>query len=99
VLTTPEIQHLLTLVTYRPGWNFRAWDDRWEGQQVTIQMDLPDAYNPGQTTAIGVDSPLPPMQDSQQLYSWLAWRLGRIENHEMREYLRINGELYSNPHE
>jgi hypothetical protein len=32
------------------------------------------------------------------LLVWLAWRLGRVESHEMREHLRVDGALPFNPH-
>jgi hypothetical protein len=98
MLTTPDVQRLLARVKYKPGFEFKAYDGRWEGQQVVIRVDMPDAYNPGQTVTLDIHSPLPPQRDEDTLYSWLAWRLGRIENHEMREYLRIDGDLYSDPH-
>jgi hypothetical protein len=98
MLSTTEIQAELQRITYREGWTFTAYDGRWEGQHLTIRADLPDAYNPGHTVTVQVESALPPIPDVDYLLIWLAWRLGRVENHEMREHLRVDGAPVYNPH-
>jgi hypothetical protein len=98
VLSTQDIQAELQRVTYRDGWAFTAYDGRFEGQHLTIRADLPDAYNPGHTVTVQVESALPPIPDVAYLHQWLAWRLGRIEQHEMREHLRVDGALVYDPH-
>jgi hypothetical protein len=32
------------------------------------------------------------------LEEWLAWRLGRLEVHEMREFLKRDGRVIFDPH-
>lgn len=98
MLTLPEIQAELDRVTYRDGWTFTTYEDEWEGPHLLIIAPVPDAYQPEQTIDLGIRSPLPPMPDAGYLQRWLAWRLGRVENHEMREMLRVNGTVPFDPH-
>jgi hypothetical protein len=38
------------------------------------------------------------MRDVQALEDWIAWRLSRLEVHEMREFLKRDGKVISDPH-
>lgn len=97
-LSTAEIQAELERVSYKPGWTFTCYDGRWEGQHLAITVEVPDATRPGRTVTLDVHSSLPPIPDVPYLHTWLAWRLGRIENHEMREFLRVDGKAAFDPH-
>jgi hypothetical protein len=46
----------------------------------------------------GIDDWIPPLPDLEALWRFLAWRLGRIELHEMREWLRVDSRPVFNPH-
>ncbi|MCW2898474.1 MAG: hypothetical protein JWO67_739 [Streptosporangiaceae bacterium] len=98
MLTTSEIQAELARVTYRQGWTFSIYQDDWEGPHLLVTAPVPNAYQPGQTITLGIRSPLPPIPDADYLHLWLAWRLGRIESHESREMLRIDGIAPFDPH-
>jgi hypothetical protein len=98
MLSTSEIQAELERITYKPGWAFTCYDGRWEGQHIAITVELPDAGRPGETVTLDVHSMLPPIPDVRYLHTWLAWRLGRIEIHEMREFLRVEGKAIFDPH-
>lgn len=98
MLSTKEIQKHLERITYKPGWRFKAYDGRWEGQHLVITTVVPDAYHPGKDTTLDVHSMLPPMRDIDQLNEWLMWRLARIEVHEMREFFRVDGQVVNDPH-
>ena len=98
MLSTKQIQEYLDKVTYKPGWKFRCYDGRWEGQHLVITTVLPDAYDKGKTTTLDVHSMLPPMETIDQLNTWMMWRLGRIEIHEMREFYQVDGKLIADPH-
>lgn len=98
MLTTPEVQAILERVAYKPGWKIQAYDGRFEGQHIAITTVVIDAYDTSKTVTLDVHSMLPPMADEQALMSWLAWRLGRIEVHEMREFLHLDGSPWSDPH-
>lgn len=98
MMTTSEIQDHLSRITYKPGWELKIYDGRWEGQHLVITTVVPDSYHPGETVTLDVHSMLPPMRDGNALDEWLAWRLGRIEVHEMREFLRRDGRPIYDPH-
>jgi hypothetical protein len=98
MLTTSEIAAHLERLSYKDGWEFQVYDGRWEGQHIVIRTVVPDAFRPGETVTLDVHSMLPPMRDTAQLEEWLAWRLGRIEVHEMREWLKRDGQVLFSPH-
>lgn len=92
------IQTYLQRVTYRPGWTIVAYSDPWEGVIIRIVGSVENSYDPGHFIDLGVVSYLPPVQTVDELSQWLAWRLGRIENHEMREWLKCDGKPIYDPH-
>jgi hypothetical protein len=98
MLSTAQIASHLERITYRPGWTITAQDDEWEGQQIRIVAPVPNSYRPGQTVDLGITSFLPPMQTTADLERWLIWRLARIENHEAREFFRVDGHIRYDPH-
>ncbi len=98
MLSTAYVQHHLARLTYREGWSFKAYEGRWEGQHIVIRTEVPDAFNPGQQVTLDVHSMLPPMPDTTYLEAWVAWRLARIEVHEMREWLKRDGQVIYPPH-
>ena len=98
MLSTRELQGIVERITYKPGWTIKVYDGRWEGQHLVITTVVPDAYHLEQTTTVDVHSSLPPMQNESQFCEWLAWRLGRIESHEMREFFRVDGKPIYDPH-
>jgi hypothetical protein len=97
MLTTPEIHAHLRRLAYKPGWEFQVYDGRWEGQHLVIRTEVPDTYS-DQTVVLDVHSMLPPMRDTRALEEWLAWRLGRLELHELREFLKRDGRPIFDPH-
>jgi hypothetical protein len=98
MLTTGDIALHLDRLSYKPGWSWAVWDGRWEGQHIVIGAKVPDAYNPGEFVVLDVHSMLPPMRDTAALEEWLAWRLGRLEVHEMREFFKRDGRVIFDPH-
>ena len=49
-------------------------------------------------TVLDIHSMMPPMESIEQFERWLAWRLGRIELHEMREFLQLDSKPIFDPH-
>ena len=98
LLSTQVLRAHLAKLTYKPGWAFEVYDGRWEGQHVVIRVDVPDTFNPGETVTLDVHSMLPPMRSTHQFEEWIAWRLARLEVHEMREFLKRDGRVIFNPH-
>lgn len=99
MLSVAELQSILDEVTYKPGWEIRVRGTDHEGAQIVMVVhEMPDSTQPGKTLDLGIVSYLPPMQDEQALLNWLAWRIERIENHEVREWLKLRGETVFDPH-
>lgn len=98
MLSISEIQRLVSYISYKRGWTFEAYDGLHEGHHLTIQTEIEDAHNPGEKLTLGVESFLPPLQNNKQFFDWLLWRLKRIEVHECREFFKISGEVYDDPH-
>lgn len=98
MLSTKTLQTLLDEVTYKPGWSFKVYDGKHEGQHLVITTVVIDSYDITQTTTLDVHSMLPPMDTEKQFYDWLLWRLKRIECHECREFFRVDHKIYDDPH-
>lgn len=97
MLSTIEILDELEHLSYKPGWTFHIYDGVWEGQHFVIRTEVLDA-SIAATTTLDIHSMLPPCADLQAFHRWLAWRLQRIETHEMREFLRRDGTPLFDPH-
>jgi hypothetical protein len=98
VLTVEGIRAHLERLSYKDGWTFDVYEGRWEGQHLVIRTEIEDAALRGRKVVLDVHSMLPPMRDTIALEEWLAWRLGRLEVHEMREFLRRDGRVIFDPH-
>lgn len=98
MLSTDAINAELARLTYKHGWVFKAYDDQWEGKKIRIEAEVPDAYDPDRTITLGIDSFLPPLCDEWDVRRWLIWRILRIENHEAREFFRLDGQVLWDPH-
>lgn len=97
MLSVAELAAHLRRITYKPGWKLSVREGGWEGTHFRLVATLPNSYGAGRIT-IGVDSMVPPMESVEQFERWIAWRLGRIEVHEMREFLKRDGEVIFDPH-
>ncbi len=97
MLTTPELQELAGRVQYRPGWTFSVYQHRFEGQALLIHMSVLDSQT-GEPALIPVPTFIPPIPDETYFWSWLLYRLQRLESHEGRECFRVDGRMWSNPH-
>lgn len=98
MLSTAEIEQELQRLSYKPGWHISIYEGAWEGQHIVIRTSVPDAYNPGSEVVLDVHSMLPPQDSVASLHRWIAWRLGRLEVHEMREFFRRDGKAIFDPH-
>jgi hypothetical protein len=97
VLSTAEIRDCLERCAYKPGWTWTLREDPWEGLFVRFLVEIEDSYGTG-TLTLGIDSWLPPQVSEESLRLWMAWRLGRIESHEMREFFKVDGRPVFDPH-
>jgi hypothetical protein len=97
MLSGLEIQAHLESLTYKPGWAWELHHDPWEGYYIRFLIDVPDSHG-HQPMTLGISSWLPPMQNTDQLDLFMAWRIGRIESHESREFLKRAGRPVFDPH-
>lgn len=98
MLTVGQIEALLERVTYRPGWQLTVYEDPWEGPHLRIVATMPNAYRPDETVDVGINSAIPPMPDADAFLLWLQARLIRVESHESREFLHLDGRPVFDPH-
>lgn len=98
MLTIDALRAALKRVTYRPGWRFVLYQSAHEGVWLSIKAEADDPANPGKTLVINVRTAVPPMPHETYFFQWLAYRLARIESHESREFLRIDGKKVDDPH-
>ncbi len=98
MLSAVEVRDVVTSLTYRPNWDFTVYQDPHEGLHLSIVAEVEDSYHPGQMIYLDIHSALPPFADEDAVEQWMLWRLKRIGSHEVREGLRRNGKLVSDPH-
>jgi hypothetical protein len=94
-LTHDELVDHIARFTYRPGWQLSIFADPWEGPVFRVVAKVDNAYNPGETTELRINSQMPPISSADYLMAWVQWRLIQIESHEAREWLRIDGGMSS----
>jgi hypothetical protein len=98
MMTAEDIRRQLAAYTYRPGWSFELLEGHLEGLRVRIVGTVEDAYRPGEHIDLGINVWLGPMDSPAALDRWLAYRRGRVELHESREWLRRDGRHVDDPH-
>lgn len=100
-LAYDELRFELENYSYRPGWELSVFMDPWEGPCLYVVAEVPDAYDPGETTELRIRSNIPPIQSAAYFAIWLQWRLNQIELHESREYFRRiqDGRAVFDPHD
>jgi hypothetical protein len=97
-VTSDQFAALVARVTYRPGWTFTVHDNL-EGTVLRITALVPDRNGKGDTT-LGIDThvPLTLIRNQGDALEFLRWRLTRIANHEVREFIRIDSDRRFDPH-
>lgn len=99
MLSTAEICDRVAQMTYRPGWTLSVYENGFEDPHLEIlAVDVPNSYRPGSTLDLRISSSIPPMDSIEQLDRWVMWRLERVESHEAREWLQIDGRPLFDPH-
>jgi hypothetical protein len=101
MLTVDQINTHLARIEHKRGYTWQATEDLYgEGIKVRIVATEPDAFKPGETIDLGVDSCLSPndMVCGETLDVWLEWRTRRIASHENRENLQRDGRPIFDPH-
>lgn len=98
MLTSKQINEHLSHISYKDGWKFEVHESEWEGPFIRILVDVPDTYNEGETTTLGINTFIPPTKDTEEFERWLLARVIRIESHEAREFFKRDGEVIFDPH-
>ncbi len=99
MLSSQDIRAALAAVTYKPHYAFHFTESR-EGWTMWITCSaMPNAYRPDEPFRFEVETFIPRyLADVEAFYDWLAWRLEFLEAHEAREWFRVNGKPWSDPH-
>lgn len=98
MLSLAELQQLADKITYYPGWEIVVRDGKHEGNHLVIRAELMDSTDLTKTVPLDIHSKLPRMRDAEQFYDFVLWRLQRIANHETREFYKVDGVVYDDPH-
>jgi hypothetical protein len=103
-LTPEQIAAALPLYRYKPGWHVSCHEQPYdtfpyEGFCVDVRFEVPNAYHAQDMQVQNVHVPVPPIVDTEHLYDFLTWRLARLELHELREFVWVDGKIRDNPHE
>lgn len=98
MLSTRDLQEIVGRVVYKPGWSFRVYDGRWEWQHCSVTFPVLDAYDQTKTIDLDVHSGIGPFDTEKGFLDWLLRRIARIEVHEAREFFKVDGRVYDDPH-
>lgn len=97
-MTTAELAELVARITYKAGWSFAALGraaPRYplrHGERLRPRHD----HRPADRLS---PLPAPILRRPADVVRWLAWRLARIETHEVREWLLLDGARVLDPHD
>ena len=96
------LQRELTRWSYKPGWTMRIQPDPgpWETGILCVRYQTPDTYDPQRVITIGGQEmvSLSVVEGMVPFGLWLETALMRMEQHELREWLRRDGKIYNDPH-
>jgi hypothetical protein len=94
----------LARYTYKPGWSLQA-ESSVLGPCIMVRYTAPDsraAQFKRRDLALAVRLDVPPFVHPDRggdFAMWLLMALTTVEEHEAREWLRRDGEIYADPHE
>lgn len=98
MLTLDALRGALKRVSYWPGWRFVLYQHAEEGIWLSIKAELPDADHPTRTKIVSIRATVPPMPHETYFFSWLDWRLQRVNSGQHREAFRVDGKQWADPH-
>lgn len=98
LLGMADLQAILGQVTYR-DWAFNAYLGVHEGPHLQIVAMVQDAFGPGKVPLdIHVRIPRVARRDEDHFLDWLLERIQIAENHETREFFKVQGRVFNSPH-
>jgi len=100
--------------TYRPNWTWTARDLRYgsspdvfsplnmDDVEIRVWFEAEDTRRPGETVKVGDRRIVPEYivdhRDGDMFALWFAGLIRGMEDHESREWLRRDGNIYDDPH-
>lgn len=91
-----DYNDMISKITYKPGWSFHHVSDEW-GHSLKIMATVPHSETLEPTTFQFVRI-IPWMEDEVMFLRWFKAILMEAEIHELREFLRFDGQLVDDPH-
>jgi hypothetical protein len=98
-LTYEQLADCITRAEYKPDWTISVFNDPYEGPCLYLTADVVDGYDHTKTVPLRIRSNIPHCTTPGDFYRWLQWRLIQVEIHEAREYVHVDGEPWSDPHD
>lgn len=99
----PGLREIINSVAYKPGWNFAMVEhfdpDGSGGLIFRINSWTDDSMKPERQIAVRHNFLIPPASYNKQ--TWIAWirnRIADVENHELNEFFKVEGERVFAPH-
>lgn len=103
-----KVERLLALVTYKPGWKFNAWVDRYSDNwstrlYINISWRMPDINHPGKDITLNWNESLCASDiehmEEKDVIEYFIWKaIFKAEEHEMHEWYKVDGFCVFDPH-
>lgn len=94
---------LIEALKYKPGWTFAvAMNDATGLPMLDIRMEVPDSRGSGRIVSVYNGAVIPPPfvreRNERRFWDFVRFEIRKLEEHEMDEWIRVNGELVFDPH-
>jgi len=98
-----HVRECLRRFTYKPGWQFSLREPvapDWHLWYLDVTFDVPDCNKPSGAAHIDMWRQLyvDELHDENHFWEWLFATVRICEDHEQREWFRIDGTRLHNPH-
>lgn len=93
-MSAEHLRALLRMFTYRPDWKFTIHEDR-----LLIRAIVIDTDNHQRLISLSFETFIPDMvKDDFDWPRWLLHAIMEVEDHEAREFFKIDGVKVFDPH-
>lgn len=95
---------VLSRITYKPGWTLKVEPDLFTEVEgiLTIEFVTEDTYHPGRMSRIMMRETIPyyilTPRDEKKFTRYILDTLIKAEKHEAREWFKVDGVIFDNPH-
>lgn len=94
--STAILAQLVPRITYKPGWTFELAEisrgQGCEGLTLMIGATVPDSFSNGHVDVLHLMPVLPAAYDEDSWIAWVMEQIHLVEQHEMLEFFRVDGE-------